>query len=86
MAVLMSVTSRAGQVPMGTHLNRVEEVCTSVLAFEATPIVIPLKSYSSKIGWAHKGTWPPLEATDIKTAIPPQPASLWGQHAPGRRP
>ena len=47
MAVLMSVTSRAGQVPMGTHLNRVEEVCTSVLAFEATPIVIPLKNYSS---------------------------------------
>jgi hypothetical protein len=47
MAVLMSVTSRAGQVPMGTRLNRFKEACTWVLAYETTPIVIPLKNCSS---------------------------------------
>jgi hypothetical protein len=44
MAVLMSVTSRAGQVPMGIRLNRFKEACTWVLAYETTPIVIPLKN------------------------------------------
>jgi hypothetical protein len=44
MAVLMSVTSRAGQVPMGIRLNRFKEACTWILAYETTPIVIPLKS------------------------------------------
>ena len=39
----MSVTSRAGQVPMGIRLNRFKEACTWVLAYETTPIVIPLK-------------------------------------------
>ena len=43
----MSVASRAGQVPMGTRLNRFKEVCTWVLAYETTPIVIPLKNCSS---------------------------------------
>jgi hypothetical protein len=49
MAVLMSVTSRAGQVPMGIRirLNRFKEACTWVLAYETTPIVIPLKNCSS---------------------------------------
>ena len=40
----MSVASRAGQ---GTRLNRVKEVHTWDLAHETTPIVIPLKNYSS---------------------------------------
>jgi hypothetical protein len=40
----MSVTSRAGQVPMGTRLNRFKEACTWVLAYETTPIVVPLKN------------------------------------------
>jgi hypothetical protein len=44
MAVSMSVTSRAGQVPMGIRLNRFKEACTWVLAYETTPIVIPLKN------------------------------------------
>jgi hypothetical protein len=44
MAVLMSVTSRAGQVPMGIRLNRFKEAFTWVLAYETTPIVIPLKT------------------------------------------
>ena len=47
MAVLMSVASRAGQAPMGARLNRFKEVCTWVLAYEITPVVIPLKNYSS---------------------------------------
>jgi hypothetical protein len=44
----MSVTSRAGQVPMGIRLNRFKEVCTWVLAYETTPIVIPLKNCYSR--------------------------------------
>ena len=47
MAVLMSVTSRAGQVPMGIRLNRFKEAYTWVLVNETTPIVIPLKNCSS---------------------------------------
>jgi hypothetical protein len=43
----MSVTSRAGQVPMGTRLNRFKEACTWVLAYETTPVVIPFKNCSS---------------------------------------
>ena len=64
MAILMSVTSRTGQVPMGTRLNRFKEACTWVLAYETTPIVIPLKTCSSHnfFGLPTDFFWPLLDS------------------------
>jgi hypothetical protein len=64
MAVLMSVTSRAGQVPMGIRLNRFKEALTWVLAYETTPIVIPLKNCSSHnfFGLLTDFFWPLLDS------------------------
>jgi hypothetical protein len=44
MSVTSSVDTKSGQVPMGIRLNRFKEACTWVLAYETTPIVIPLKN------------------------------------------
>ena len=42
----MSVASRGGLVPMCTRLNRCKGIYTCFLAYEITPIVFPLETYS----------------------------------------
>jgi hypothetical protein len=77
MAVLMSVASRAGQVPMGIRLNRFKEACTWVLAYryETTPIVIPLENcYIIQLFWtSNRLFWPLLDSGGgftSETALP----------------